>query len=203
MAEGDAAANAAAIATMGENLTILWLLFGAYLVFFMQVRPPATAYLYFVSRIFPSFLTTEIPRFFLDTTGRKARPRVRLCAGRYTGGKAEAWCLLIHADASLSHGGEPGATLYTRKRLSLPHTPFTPSFHTLTLVSHPRFTPLFLDAQAGFALLEAGSVRAKNTKNILLKNVLDACLGGAVQVDSIKPRVESAYTVSALETGIS
>ena len=26
--------------------------------------------------------------------------------------------------------------------------------------------------------LEAGSVRAKNTKNILLKNVLDACLGG-------------------------
>jgi len=34
--------------------------------------------------------------------------------------------------------------------------------------------------QAGFALLEAGSVRAKNTKNILLKNTLDACLGTAV-----------------------
>jgi len=34
--------------------------------------------------------------------------------------------------------------------------------------------------QAGFALLEAGSVRAKNTKNILLKNVLDACLGAIV-----------------------
>jgi len=34
--------------------------------------------------------------------------------------------------------------------------------------------------QAGFALLEAGSVRAKNTKNILLKNVLDACLGGLI-----------------------
>mmetsp|Transcript_48469 Transcript_48469/g.90278 ORF Transcript_48469/g.90278 Transcript_48469/m.90278 type:complete len:537 (+) Transcript_48469:128-1738(+) len=34
--------------------------------------------------------------------------------------------------------------------------------------------------QAGFALLEAGSVRSKNTKNILLKNVLDACLGAAV-----------------------
>mmetsp|Transcript_28274 Transcript_28274/g.72706 ORF Transcript_28274/g.72706 Transcript_28274/m.72706 type:complete len:447 (+) Transcript_28274:359-1699(+) len=31
--------------------------------------------------------------------------------------------------------------------------------------------------QCGFALLEAGSVRAKNTKNILLKNVLDACVG--------------------------
>ena len=34
--------------------------------------------------------------------------------------------------------------------------------------------------QCGFALLEAGSVRAKNTKNILLKNVLDACLGGII-----------------------
>ena len=31
--------------------------------------------------------------------------------------------------------------------------------------------------QAGFALLEAGSVRAKNTKNILMKNLLDACIG--------------------------
>mmetsp|Transcript_48467 Transcript_48467/g.90272 ORF Transcript_48467/g.90272 Transcript_48467/m.90272 type:complete len:500 (-) Transcript_48467:422-1921(-) len=34
--------------------------------------------------------------------------------------------------------------------------------------------------QAGFALLETGSVRAKNTKNILLKNTLDACLGALV-----------------------
>lgn len=34
--------------------------------------------------------------------------------------------------------------------------------------------------QAGFALLEAGSVRAKNTKNILLKNLLDACLGAII-----------------------
>ena len=31
--------------------------------------------------------------------------------------------------------------------------------------------------QCGFALLEAGTVRAKNTKNILLKNLLDACVG--------------------------
>lgn len=30
--------------------------------------------------------------------------------------------------------------------------------------------------QCGFALLEAGSVRAKNTRNILLKNVIDACV---------------------------
>ena len=31
--------------------------------------------------------------------------------------------------------------------------------------------------QCGFAMLEAGSVRAKNTQNILLKNFLDAALG--------------------------
>jgi hypothetical protein len=34
--------------------------------------------------------------------------------------------------------------------------------------------------QCGFALLEAGTVRAKNTKNILLKNLLDACVGAIV-----------------------
>eukprot|EP00803_Ostreobium_quekettii_P006105 evm.model.scf_363.6 EVM.evm.TU.scf_363.6 scf_363:47738-55026(+) len=34
--------------------------------------------------------------------------------------------------------------------------------------------------QCGFALLEAGSVRSKNTKNILLKNVMDACVGALV-----------------------
>lgn len=31
--------------------------------------------------------------------------------------------------------------------------------------------------QCGFAMLSAGSIRSKNTKNILLKNLLDACFG--------------------------
>jgi len=34
--------------------------------------------------------------------------------------------------------------------------------------------------QTGFAMLEVGSVDAKNTRNILLKNVLDASLGAIV-----------------------
>ncbi|KAK9803374.1 hypothetical protein WJX72_000579 [[Myrmecia] bisecta] len=32
--------------------------------------------------------------------------------------------------------------------------------------------------QCGFAMLEAGLIRAKNTKNILLKSLMDSCLGG-------------------------
>ena len=34
--------------------------------------------------------------------------------------------------------------------------------------------------QAGFALVESGSVRSKNTINVLMKNYMDACLGGLV-----------------------
>lgn len=34
--------------------------------------------------------------------------------------------------------------------------------------------------QAGFALIESGSVRSKNTVNVLMKNYMDACLGGLV-----------------------
>ena len=34
--------------------------------------------------------------------------------------------------------------------------------------------------QSGFALLEVGTVREKNSQNILMKNCLDACIGGIV-----------------------
>ena len=34
--------------------------------------------------------------------------------------------------------------------------------------------------QAGFTLVEAGSVRPKNIQNIMLKNLMDTCIGGVV-----------------------
>lgn len=34
--------------------------------------------------------------------------------------------------------------------------------------------------QAGFALIESGSVRSKNTVNVLMKNYMDTCIGGLV-----------------------
>jgi len=34
--------------------------------------------------------------------------------------------------------------------------------------------------QAGFALVESGSVRSKHTVNVLMKNYMDACLGGLI-----------------------
>ena len=34
--------------------------------------------------------------------------------------------------------------------------------------------------QAGFAMVESGSVRSKNTVNVLMKNYMDACFGGLI-----------------------
>ena len=39
---------------------------------------------------------------------------------------------------------------------------------------------LVLFMQAGFALIESGSVRSKNSVNVLMNNYMDACLGGLV-----------------------
>ena len=42
------------------------------------------------------------------------------------------------------------------------------------------FGALVFFMQAGFALLEAGGVRARNTEHLLLKNFLDACAGALI-----------------------
>ena len=41
-------------------------------------------------------------------------------------------------------------------------------------------TGFILLMQAGFALVENGSVREKNSRNILIKNLFDVCAGGIV-----------------------
>ena len=38
-------------------------------------------------------------------------------------------------------------------------------------------TALVFFMQAGFALCEAGMTRAKNTGNIIMKNLMDFCIG--------------------------
>ena len=52
-----------------------------------------------------------------------------------------------------------------------------------TATSFRRFWLLYCGAivflmQAGFAIFEAGSLREKNIKNIMLKNILDPATGG-------------------------
>jgi ammonium transporter, Amt family len=54
--------------------------------------------------------------------------------------------------------------------------------------------------QCGFAMLCAGSIRSKNVKNIMLKNLLDAC-GGAIGFWSIGYAL--AYGTSGKFVGVS
>jgi len=70
----------------------------------------------------------------------------------------------------------------------LPHSPNPRASIAASRAAHqlartadpPPAKPLLVQQQAGFALLEAGSVRSKNTRNILLKNLLDACIGAII-----------------------
>jgi len=41
-------------------------------------------------------------------------------------------------------------------------------------------TGFILLMQAGFALVENGTVRAKNSRNILIKNMFDLCIGAFI-----------------------
>ena len=54
--------------------------------------------------------------------------------------------------------------------------------------------------QCGFALLEAGSVRLKNTKNILLKNVVNTCISATTwwAVGTLVPATEHPFSCVSL-----
>ena len=51
---------------------------------------------------------------------------------------------------------------------------------------------LILLMQAGFAFLEAGSIRAKNATNILIKNFTDLCAGEFPPPSPPRPRVTTS-----------
>ncbi len=95
----------------------------------------------------------------LDKTRRKAR-RLVLFVG------ITAVFLLLTSASVLAQGPDPtgGATLAA--------DPTAPVNFVWVLVA--AFLVFFM--QAGFALVEAGFTRAKNTVNILTKNVLDFCM---------------------------
>lgn len=74
-----------------------------------------------------------------------------------------------------SHAAATGQTPVWLPSLPLRH------HHHPALCGHAGYTLLsgylVFFMQAGFAMLSAGSVRAKNAKNIILLNLLDACFG--------------------------
>ena len=51
--------------------------------------------------------------------------------------------------------------------------------HTHTPQTHVVFTTS-TTVQAGFAMIEAGTVKSVNVRNVLFKNIADACLGGLI-----------------------
>lgn len=57
------------------------------------------------------------------------------------------------------------------------------------------FKTIFAVMQAGFAFLECGAVRSKNTTNILIKNMLDACKYYANANDTISFIVVSVVVI--------
>ena len=65
------------------------------------------------------------------------------------------------------------------RRARLLQSAFTPATEVDTFFLLWAGVTVFL-MQAGFGMLEAGALRAKNAKNIMLKNLMDASIGGFV-----------------------
>eukprot|EP00892_Ulva_mutabilis_P011437 jgi/Ulvmu1/8666/UM047_0004.1 len=85
---------------------------------------------------------------------------------------AEAACQALSKMAALA--GTADAVAVSRRLLDA----FSPSLQSSIDVAFTLFCAVFVFLmQAGFAMLCAGSVRSKNTVNILIKNVIDGCAG--------------------------
>ena len=85
-------------------------------------------------------------------------------------------------DAVVGGGGLAFRTCVSFE-LDPPPTRQLPTTNSTPRSSFRRFWLLYCGAivflmQAGFAIFEAGSLREKNIKNIMLKNVLDPAIGG-------------------------
>ena len=98
--------------------------------------------------------------------------------------------LLIVACPKLRWMLMPCTNIRTRTCTRPRHNKRTTNINVVTVIgiTHTRNsfrwlmygTVLVFLMQAGFALLEAGSISSKNVKNVLIKNLLDACAGGIV-----------------------
>jgi len=114
--------------------------------------------------------------FFMQA---RPQPQPRPCAARSASAHTHHPTARVRAPSararSLSRLAHALVTALARASRLRARSPPSSAYEP-ALTPPPRLLPL----QAGFALLEAGSVRSKNTKNILLKNLLDACIGAII-----------------------
>ena len=78
-------------------------------------------------------------------------------------------------------------------------------FLTTSMSKRWQFYLIFAGAlvyfmQTGFAMLCAGSIRAKNVKNVILWNLLDSCGGGLAWVLRLPGRQNSIFTTQSFSS---
>jgi Ammonium Transporter Family len=94
--------------------------------------------------------------------------------GLYGGDGGDGWWLICLYD--YSDDPYPCARRPTQKSFACTDVHINPTIPPVPPLSTQGALVYFM--QTGFAMLTAGSVRAKNVKNVLLWNLLDSCGGG-------------------------